>query len=360
MLVLLSVKTNSLIAFDMDIFDTPENWDLAPLEAFQAFVRTEAFVTLGRRPKALLGSSCESARPMRASATNVYISMFGKFIRYLDGKPLRAVTPGDIVRFLDRGEATKGERNTKPLSLIRVRYLRLFERVYAYIEVQPNPATIATIELFNSASTGRDKSKVALDLVQQAQFIKNLPAASPYRGPECTQGWKKRRDRAMQAIMLGAGLKVSEVVSLYIENVGEIDINGSVPITISQASVDGNGADHRTQLRPFAVDIVMDWVLERKQLRLATRLLFPASLKDLKPLNKATLYRQVTATFERAGIETTHSGGRTLRNSYAFRELQKENASVELVGQFLGLKKQASAQKYLYLVEKDRLTKNLS
>ncbi|BBB70276.1 hypothetical protein UNDYM_6023 (plasmid) [Undibacterium sp. YM2] len=164
----------------------------------------------------------------------------------------------------------------------------------------------------------------------------------------------------MQAIMLGAGLKVSEVVSLYIENVGEIDINGSVPITISQASVDGNGADHRTQLRPFAVDIVMDWVLERKQLRLATRLLFPASLKDLKPLNKATLYRQVTATFERAGIETTHSGGRTLRNSYAFRELQKENASVELVGQFLGLKKQASAQKYLYLVEKDRLTKNLS
>lgn len=341
----------------MDIFDTPENWDLAPLEAFQAFVRTEAFVSLGRRPRGLQGSSGESARPMRASAMTVYIAMFGKFLRYLDGKPLRAVSPGDIVRFLDGGEAAKGEGNTKPLSLIRVRYLRLLERVYAHIAMEPNPATIATVELFNSASTGRDKSKVALTLEQQALFIRNLPLATPYKGHGSFEGWKKRRDRAMQAIMLGAGLKVSEVVGLYIENIGEIDINGSVPISISPASVDGNGANHRTQLRPFAVDIVMDWVMERKQMSLATKLLFPASLTDLKPLNKATVYRQVTATFERAGIETTHSGGRTLRNSFAFRELQKENASVELVGQFLGLKKQASAQKYLFLVEKEKRLK---
>jgi integrase/recombinase XerD len=74
-------------------------------------------------------------------------------------------------------------------------------------------------------------------------------------------------------------------------------------------------------------------------------LLFPATL-DGGTLDKATVYRQVKATFERAAINVERLGGRTLRNSFAVREL-KEGASIELVGEFMGHRKRKSTEHYL-------------
>jgi integrase/recombinase XerD len=94
-----------------------------------------------------------------------------------------------------------------------------------------------------------------------------------------------------------------------------------VPVSISPASAGGTVRPHQTQLPPFAVPEVLAWLRERRAIRIPGELLFPATL-DGGRLNKATVYRQVKATFARAGIKPSHQGGRTLRNSFAARELK--------------------------------------
>jgi integrase/recombinase XerD len=139
----------------------------------------------------------------------------------------------------------------------------------------------------------------------------------------------------------------AETIGLYVENIGEVESSGSAPISISPASVDGTGRWHQSQLRPFALITVMEWVAERKLMNLPTKLLFPASLKHTNSLSSATVYRSVNGTFERAGLSVHRKGGRTLRNTFAARELSSKNASLELVGEFLGHRKLKSTKKYI-------------
>jgi site-specific recombinase XerD len=161
----------------------------------------------------------------------------------------------------------------------------------------------------------------------------------------------------MQALMLGAGLKVSEVVGLYIRNIGETDSTGSMPIAISPAAAGGTVRPHQTQLRPFAVAEVSAWLRERRQLRIPGELLFPATLKGGR-LDKATVYRQVKATFARAGIDVLRQGGRTLRNSFAVREL-RAGGSIELVGEFMGHRKRRSTEHYVPVIMRQKAIADL-
>jgi len=195
-------------------------------------------------------------------------------------------------------------------------------------------------------SAGKDEDKVVLSDAQHAAFIDALPTCpSAGEGDDALRGWKRRRDRAMQAMMLGAGLKVSEVIGVYTDNVGEIDATGSIPVTISPGSTGGASRWHQTQLRPFAVPEVVHWLTERKSLKIPGPLLFPAGLTGLR-LNRATVYRNVKATFARAGIAVPRQGGRTLRNAFAVRELQA-GESIELVGEFLGHRERKSTELYV-------------
>ncbi len=329
-----------------DLLDNPEIWQSDPLIAFTSFIKSPEFLKLSRRVVILLENT-DDVKPLRNSAVTVYVAMFAKYIRWLQGRDVTKATAKDIVEFLNHREVFNGKELPRPVSLIRTRYLRLLERVYIHLHCTPNPAAQASKYLADQYSIGKDAAKVALTDEQQVAFMNQLPVADVIASPGDTSGWKKRRDRAMQALMLGAGLKVSEIVGLYVENIGVADVSGSVPVTISPATVNGTGRWHQTQLRPFAVKEVMDWVAERKAMKIPSKLLFPASLKHSKEINKATVYRHVQATFERAEINVHRKGGRTLRNSFAARELSKESASLELVGEFLGLRKLKSTAKYI-------------
>jgi integrase/recombinase XerD len=329
-----------------DFFDTVDAWSSDPLVAFTTFVKSDDFLLLSRRV-VILEDDGKSLRPMRKSAITVYVAMFAKYLRWLDGLDFRTVSAAEIIEFLDHREVFNGKDIHRPSSLIRLRYLRLLERVYQHLEITPNPASYAIRVLSGQQAIGKDAAKVALTVEQQDRFMLELPFASQYKGSGDVQDWKRRRDRAMQSLMLGAGLTVAEVIGLYIENIGTVDITGSVPVTVSPGSVDGTGRWHQTQLRPFAVKEVMDWVAERKSMEYSGKLLFPASLMHTGPLNKATVYRQVNATFKRAGLEIPRKGGRTLRNSFAARELSNNGSSIELVGEFLGLRRIKSTIKYI-------------
>lgn len=334
------------------LFDNSDIWQSDPMKGFGAFVLSDEFLELGRRKPVMAGEGgVERPRPIRSSSVRIYIFMFGNFIRWLEQRhrSLTDVASEDIQLFLDAAEEVAnihGEREKKRRSTIRVRYLRLFERVFTHLKVVPNPAQHAAFDIYNNAASGKDVPMVSLTESQQQDFMQALPkrvAVNPY--DDETAGWKQRRDRAMQAMMLGAGLKVSEVIGIYTENVGQKDSTGSIPITISPGSAGGVVRWHRTQLRPFAVLEVMQWLRERKSLKIPGPLLFPATLQG-KSLNKATVYRQTKATFERAGITVSRQGGRTLRNSFAHRELEA-GESVELVGEFLGHRLRKSTETYV-------------
>ncbi len=343
------------------LFDNLDVWKTEPLVAFQAFVLSPEFQLLGRRKLAAGPVSMPAA--MRASSARIYILMFGKFLRWLGERDLKLleVSNSHILAFLENTSAATDPNGLKTPkkdlnSSIRIRYLRILERVFQHLQVHPNPARHAAFDIYKSNDKklrGKDLDKVAMTEAEHAAFMLALPPAPTARlphpgeiiGPQHQRGWKRRRDRAMQAMMLGAGLKVSEIIGITTDSLGTVDATGCLAVTVSPASTAGTSRWHQTQLRAFAVHEVNAWKQERTALKIPGPLLFPATLQG-GVLDKATVYRQVKATFERAGIDVERLGGRTLRNSFAVRELNA-GSSIELVGEFMGHRKRKSTEHYL-------------
>ena len=309
---------------------------------FKAFIASSEFVELGRRVPAYRNPD-QSVQPLRPATVHVYTLMFGKFNRWMrdHGKTLFTVSDDDILQFLNSRIADHDGVADQLKSTIRVKYVRMLERVFQPLEVAPNPAQSTAFQIYKTAgASGRDLDMVVMDQAQQEAFMQALPVAN-----DTPAGWKRRRDRAMQALMLGAGLTVAEVMHTKLRDLGAPDSTGSLPVTVRPESRQSTTREHRTLLRPFALAEVMQWVDERKKLDVPGQLLFPGSLATGKPLDKATVYRQVKKTFARAGLEMPRQGGRTLRNTFAVRELEQE--SVELVGELLGLERRRSTEYYL-------------
>ena len=330
------------------LFDEENDWRSQPMVAFAAFVRSIEFVDLGRRRHAAQVDATAHPRPLKASSATVYLRMFGTVVRWLDahGKTLFDITPVDLEQFLDQSTVANGQRVKKLNSAIRIRYLRLIERVLIHLAVVPNPAQHLCFAMYRqrqSGIAGRDEPKAVLSDAEQNAFMQALPFVAPATPGQ--RDWKRRRDRAMQALMLGAGLTVAEVLALRLDQIGARDAGGSVPIALDTGAANSVTRPHRTQLRPFAVEEVLSWVATRQMEKSVSKLLFPAKAGSNLLLNPATVYRQVKATFERAGIDPKRWGGRTLRNTFAVRELA-ETGSTELVGEFLGHRLQRSTLYY--------------
>ena len=332
------------------LFDSSTDWRTQPLIAFADFVRSTRFVELGMRRTHSADSNATPTLPLRASSANVYLQMFGAFIRWLatHNKTVFDVTVTDLENFLDQGSVVDGQVVKKLNSSIRLRYLRLIERVLTHVGVVPNPAQHICFTIHrqrHSEMAGEDAAKAVLSDAEQTAFMQALPAPVRTSGKPTSNSWKRRRDRAMQALMLGAGLKVSEVVALRLNQIGALDSSGSVPILLDRGAANSVTRAHRTQLRPFAATEVLNWVATRRTETVRTNLLFPAAPDCHRMLDSATVYRQVKATFARAGIDPKRWGGRTLRNTFAVRELA-ETGSVELVGEFLGHRLERSTLYY--------------
>jgi len=332
------------------LLDAEAIWRNDPQRAYEAFIKTVEFQNLGlRRPRSVNGEPAPAPKALRDSSFKVYAAMFSKFLRWIAVQQLSLfdVTSANLMAFLERGKTIDGVVRKELNSKIKSKYLRLLERVYIHLKVQPNPAQHASFDIFRTgdkARIGQDADMVILSEAQQAVFLAALPnPTAPH------QAWQRRRDRALQALMLGAGLKVSEVIGIYTENIGEKDASGSIPVTISPASAVGTVPWHKSRLRPFAIVEVLNWIAERRHLKIPGPHLFPATLNGGQ-LNKATVYRQVRATFKRAGIAVPRLGGRTLRNSYAVREL-KAGEPIERVGDCLGHRKQRSTEYYLQAMQ---------
>ena len=312
-------------------------WDQDPLGAFANFVVTTDFVKTSRRLYA------EDPEPIAPESAAIYTFMFGKFVHWLEseGILMSQVDQHDLVRFLAvKSDGKRPDLNSK----IAYRYLRLFDRCYQYLSIMPNPAQHAIFDVLKSGQTAKDAGMIALTEQQLDSFLAALPSSTAQQRSQFV-GWKRRRDRAMQVVMLLAGLRVAEAIGLLIDEIGhQRDVDGNLGISITPIEKHETSYEHTTVLRQRGVAELLDWLNERAKINIPGRLVFPADLNGAT-LNKATVYRQVRATFERAGISVSRSGGRTLRNTFAVQELRSGATKTELT-EYLGLALERSTETY--------------
>lgn len=316
------------------------SWDADPIRAFKQFVASTAFAETGRRLRAdgtLPGLSQASAK--------IYIFMFNNLAGWLaeEGITFSRVTQADLLRFIERKEKGKRVLNSK----IAYRYLRLLERCYEHLELNPNPAQLAILGV-DRAHIARDDAGRTLSDEQLARFFAALPADAPRRRRSTPfDGWKRRRDRAMQVVIALAGLRVSEAIGLLVAEVGrQVGIDGSIVLTITPDEKHDTSHEHSVTLPPQGVEELLPWLQEREAMAIPGDFVFPANLTGNK-MTRKTVYVQMRATFERAGMDLARSGGRTLRNTFARQQLE-QGASADELKDVLGLALERSAADYQF------------
>jgi site-specific recombinase XerD len=279
---------------------TISTWDRDPVAAFTQFLLSAAFAQTAKR----------AAPPVSPASAEVYTFMFGRFDKWLRGHQLKfsAVQPADLVEFLSSRDA-----RGRPLqSKIAYRYLRLLERCYEHLAYLPNPAS-AAITILGANRPARDREMVALSPDQASQII----AAKPER-----MSWKRQRDRAMQLVMLCAGLRVAEAIGLHDREVATVpEADGTLRIRITPSGKQPTSRARETFLQQPAVEEVLAWIAARRRLGFPGDLVFPADEQGL-PLHKSTVYRQSRSAMQGAEVAMPHVGGRTLRNGFAVSELR--------------------------------------
>jgi len=318
---------------------TLSSWDADPVRAFKAFIATPAYAETGRRLRA-----DGSLRELSAASAKIYMFMFANVAGWIieQGLTFSTVSQADLIRFIERSVKGKRVLNSK----IAYRYLRMLERCYEHLEVTPNPAQQAILGLDRAHMTKDDAGRVLSD-EQLERFFAALPAEAPQlREHTPFEGWKRRRDRAMQVVIALAGLKVSEAVGLLINEVGgQGTLDGSVLLTITPDEKHDTSHEHTITLPREGADELMPWMQERATLAIPGQFVFPANLTGAR-MTRKTVYVQMRATFERAGMDLARSGGRTLRNTFAKRQLDA-GASADDLKDVLGLALERSAADYI-------------
>jgi len=314
-------------------------WDADPVKSFKAFVSTTAFAETGRRQRA-----DGTLRVLSAESAKIYLFMFNNLASWLQeqGLTFSRVTQADLLRFI--GRTVKGRRVLN--SKIAYRYLRLLERCYEHLGVVPNPAQEAILGI-DRAHIAKDEAGRTLSEDQLQRFFAALPAEAPRKRRSTPfDGWKRRRDRAMQVVIALAGLKVSEAVGLLTTEVGrQASIDGAIVLSITPEEKLDTSHEHEVALPREGADELRAWLEEREAMAIPGEFVFPANLTGAR-MTRKTVYMQMRATFERAGMNLSRSGGRTLRNTFAKRQLDG-GASPDELKDVLGLALERSAADYV-------------
>jgi len=314
------------------------SWDADPVRAFGAFIATTAFAETGRRLRA-----DGTLRVLSAASAKIYIFMFNHWASWIQEERLTfsTITQADLLRFINRTEKGKRVLNSK----IAYRYLRLLERCYEHLDVNPNPAQLAILNV-DRAHLAKDDAGRTLSDEQLERFFAALPAEAPRKRQDTPfEGWKRRRDRAMQVVIALAGLRVSEAVGLLLSEVGRQNtLEGALVLTITPDEKHDTSHEHEVTLPRDGADELLAWLEEREKLAIPGQFVFPANLTGAR-MTRKTVYVQMRATFERAGMDLSRSGGRTLRNTFAKRQLDSGTSPDELKD-VLGLALERSAADY--------------
>jgi site-specific recombinase XerD len=298
-----------------DLFDSQrEDWRTDPRAAFDAWLAQQDF---------------------RLSSAGVYRAQWGLFLDWLAARreTIMTVDAASIASFV------AGLAIRKPQ---RARYLRLIERVLDHVRAielaSTNPARFIAQDGEAAWRDAHDNEPTGfLTAGERAALIAQL--FSSLGQTSAAQRWRVRRDRALVALFLGAGIKTGEARSLTVQAV----CAGSAWLTVEAVNP---AFTRRTRLSPFAIATLDAWLDERRGAGLSGELLFPASPSG-RPMHKATMLRCVDALIDAAGIaqaRPARASPQTLRNTFAAEQFEA-GVDPEQVGQWLGLVRPISAHR---------------
>ncbi len=298
-----------------DLFDQQRaDWQADPQAAFDAWLAQQQF---------------------RASSADVYRAQWGNFLEWLRAKrtTLQTVQRPVIEQFVSQLDIRRPQR---------MRYLRLIERVLDHvreIETAPtNPARFIAQDGDSAWRHARDNEPTGfLTHDERALLVGHLYA--PIGTLPTGQRWRERRDRALVATFLGAGVKTGEAAELtidcYAAGAPYVTVDANNPLLVRQA-----------RLAPFAVELLDNWISERRTVGLAGDLLFPAAPSG-RSMHKATMLRAIDAVVAASGMAASRvarASPQTLRNTYA-AELFEDGTDPERVGQWLGFQQMISVHR---------------
>ncbi|MFM0516941.1 MULTISPECIES: tyrosine-type recombinase/integrase [Caballeronia] len=300
-----------------DLFDQQRaDWQADPHAAFDAWLAQQSF---------------------RASSADVYRAQWGNFLEWLAAKraTLHTVQRPVIEQFVAQLDIRRPQR---------MRYLRLIERVLDHVrEVESaatNPARFIAQDGDAAWRKARDNEPTGfLTHDERALLVAHL--FSPMGALPGAQRWRERRDRALVAVFLGGGVKTGEAAQLtvdcYAAGAPYITVDAANPLLIRQA-----------RLAPFAIELLDNWISERKTADLAGELLFPAAPSG-RSMHKATMLRAIDAVVAASGIAASRvarASPQTLRNTYAAEHFE-DGTDPDRVGQWLGFQQTISVHRLL-------------
>ncbi|KVF02778.1 integrase [Burkholderia vietnamiensis] len=299
---------------EKDLFDRgASDWIVSPDTAFDAWLAMQEY---------------------RRSSADVYRAQWGAFLAWLraNQKNLATVDTASIANFVGELPIRKTQR---------MRYLRLIERVLDHIRqtelASTNPARFIAQDGEATWRHARDNEPTGfLTPAERAKLLAHL--FSPI-GVSGSAYWKERRDRALVAAFLGAGVKTGEARVLTISCINTSGTSLHIPSTHPDFA-------RETHLASFAIALLEAWLVERKRQNIAGDLVFPASHAG-RPMHKATMLRAIDAIVESAGLassRTARASPQTLRNTYA-AELFEHDVPPERVGKWLGFVRPISSNR---------------
>lgn len=268
----------------------------------------------------------------------VYRAMWGKWLRWAAGRGLAplAWSSGEIAAFLDAEGLHKRHR---------YRYARLIERVFHHLTLLQsglhNPGSQA---VRNHLADGENDPTAFLLPAERDELIQKLLAPVAVPAPTAAQdggasghrptptSWKRSRDVALLAVLLGAGLKVGEVRALRLEQLAA----DAGEIVMTRAD---SGRTYRVPVFAFARAPLLAWLAVRRAGGALGQLVFPAQPAG-RPLHVVSLYRRVERLLDEAGVlqsRTERASPQTLRNSYAAWHFESGQPPAQ-VAEYLGLR----------------------
>lgn len=230
---------------EKDLFDRgTSDWILSPETAFDAWLAMQDY---------------------RRSSADVYRAQWGAFLTWLRAhqKNLATVDTASIANFVGELPIRKTQR---------MRYLRLIERVLDHIRrtelASTNPARFIAQDGEANWRQARDNEPTGfLTPAERAKLLAYL--FSPI-GVSGSAYWKERRDRALVAAFLGAGVKTGEARALTISCINTSGTSLQIPSTHPDFA-------RETHLASFAIALLEAWLVERKRQEIPGELVFPAS-----------------------------------------------------------------------------------
>jgi site-specific recombinase XerD len=320
-----SIPSQSSVSADASALSV-QSWLKEPVATFVAWAQS---------PMA------NGGRGFSENSVKTYASMWGKFVKFRPSNTVLA-DAGQIEVFLNtlsartrRGfQSGRGPEN--PLG-IRRRYLAMLDQLFDSLVADgvrlDNPAKRLLFMLDVTYRAVPRHMPVALAKKDEVTVIEVIDSwdISSRRG---------LRDRAVLALLAGAGLKVGEVLGLRVEDVRLHDDPPNVQVA--------NRKNERlAPVAVWAVSHIAAWLQLLGADGDLGGAVFPGD--DASPLAACTVYRIVASAIKKAKLNPKHVGPSVLRHTYAVRQL-RAGTKLSTVSAWLGHVQETSTAVYRLMV----------